>query len=356
MTSERISNSRFEIDCTPTGIRSLKQVGDRYDTNYVVRGNTLGSIVVRYRRPSEQVWKTLSVAEMKRLGRGRGSKDFVEYSIRPLVKPFLASAAVSVSNGKGHTKALSDRVCPTSSADDVTPHFAWWPQRGTKEWVQYDFPKEVTVSAVEVYWLEDEPRGGACKVPESWRLLYRDDDEWREVKNPGGYGVEKDGFQRTCFDPVKTSGLRLEARFKEGFCAGILEWRVESDEDENIAREGRKETRAAAKEIEATVRFELDKDTLTWKLSLRNKSDGPLEIGDLMVPLRFNTRYSGDKETKYTQGLVKHSFVSGHGSFAFWMRSSGEGPFLAMIPDAETKLECFDVQDDRGSVDNVYVH
>jgi hypothetical protein len=351
MTSERISNDRFEIECTPTGIGSLKQVGDKYDTNYVVRGNTLGGLVVRYRREAEKEWKKLSVAERKSRGRA-----CVTYTIRPSTEPFLASATVSVSNGRGYTKALTDQVVPTGSDDDVTPHFAWWPQRGTKEWVQYDFPKEVRVSAVEVYWLEDEPRGGACKVPESWRLLYRADDEWREVKNPTGYGVEKDRFQRTSFDPVKTNGLRLEAQFKEGFCAGILEWRVECDEDERIAKEGRKRIKAAAKEIDATVRFELKKDTLVWKLSIRNKSDEPLEIGDLMVPLRFNTRYSGEKQIKYTQGLVKHSFVSGHGSFAFWMRANGEGPFLAMIPDAATKLECFDVQDDRGHIDNVYIH
>jgi len=51
-------------------------------------------------------------------------------------------------------------------------------QEGTNEWVQYVFPKPMKVTAVEVYWLDDTGRGH-CRVPQSWRLLYRDGGAWR---------------------------------------------------------------------------------------------------------------------------------------------------------------------------------
>ena len=40
---------------------------------------------------------------------------------------------------------------------------------------------------------------------------------------------------------------------------------------------------------------------------------------------------------------MKHSFISGYGSFLFWMRPDSVGPYLLMTPDDNTKLEFWDV-------------
>jgi uncharacterized protein len=65
------------------------------------------------------------------------------------------------------------------------------------------------------------------RVPESWRLLYRDGEEWKPVAAATPYGVEPDRFNRLDFEPVTTPALRLEVSLQPEWSAGIQEWKVE---------------------------------------------------------------------------------------------------------------------------------
>jgi len=123
------------------------------------------------------------------------------------------------------TAALSDGDIPANSHDNSVLRFTWWPHKGTAEWVQYDFPQTRKVSHAEVYWFDDTGSGG-CRVPQSWKLLYKDGDNWKEVPNPAAFGLEKDKFNKVTFDAVRTTALRLEAQFQPEFSAGILEWQI----------------------------------------------------------------------------------------------------------------------------------
>jgi hypothetical protein len=78
---------------------------------------------------------------------------------------------------------------------------------------------------VGVYWLDDTGEG-RFRVPESWRLLYKDPSGWHEVKNASGYGTQTDKYNFVTFDPVKTRLLRLEVQLKSGFSGGVLEVKV----------------------------------------------------------------------------------------------------------------------------------
>jgi hypothetical protein len=122
-------------------------------------------------------------------------------------------------------EALDDGRLPASSGDDTIPRFTWWDHKGTTEWVQYDFARAREVSSAEVYWFDDTGRGG-CRVPQSWRLLFKGNDTWKAVEGASGYGVERDRFNRVTFRPVRTTALRLEVRLRPGFSGGILEWQV----------------------------------------------------------------------------------------------------------------------------------
>lgn len=102
------------------------------------------------------------------------------------------------------------------------------------------------------------------------------------------------------------------------------------------------------------VHFRLDGDTLDWEITLRNKTDQPLEIGDLGLPLLFNTNYVSDSLTTYTQRVIRHSYVAGHGSFITVMRPNGVGPFLVMTPHAGTKLEYFRHDLSSGAWEGIY--
>ena len=148
---------------------------------------------------------------------------------RPLPPPTIASMSrVSFSHlhGRDAAGALHDQIEPEDSNDHEIPRFTWWDHKGTTEWVQYDFLQPTEVSGVAVYWFDDTGRG-QCRVPESWRLLYRDGDDWKPVPNPSGFAVAKDQYNEVSFGPVTTTALRLEVELQPEYSGGILEWRVD---------------------------------------------------------------------------------------------------------------------------------
>jgi len=122
--------------------------------------------------------------------------------------------------------AMCDGLEPESSRDHSIPRQTWWDHRGTKEWLQYEFDKPRTVSAVEVYWFDDTGRG-QCRVPQSWKLLYRDAEKWKPVENDAKFGTEPDRFHRVEFTPVETDALRIEVQLQPNCSGGVLEWKVE---------------------------------------------------------------------------------------------------------------------------------
>ena len=97
------------------------------------------------------------------------------------------------------------------------------PNTKEPEWVQYRFKNLRRVSGVQVYWFANSH---GRKVPDSWRVLYRQDGEWKPVQAPGNYRLETDRFNEVRFKPVKTDSLRLEVHLQPGVSAGIQEWRV----------------------------------------------------------------------------------------------------------------------------------
>ena len=125
-----------------------------------------------------------------------------------------------------HVAALNDQMEPKNSGDQEIPRFTWWDHRGTSEWVQYDFAKPTTVSKASVYWFDDTGRG-QCRVPQSWKLLYRDGEAWKAVETAGELSTEKDRFIEVEFTPVETDALRIEVQLQPDFSGGILEWRVQ---------------------------------------------------------------------------------------------------------------------------------
>ena len=125
--------------------------------------------------------------------------------------------------------ALSDKVLPRSSNDQSIQRMTFWPRKGTKEWVQYDFEKPTRISGSAVYFFDDTG-GGGCRIPKSWRLLYKDSNQWKQVSKTGSYSTEKDTFNRIRFDPIQTTSLRLETQLLPDFSAGILEWQIDANE------------------------------------------------------------------------------------------------------------------------------
>ena len=108
----------------------------------------------------------LRISAFPVIGEGPNARDWPE----PKRTAFRPTA--SHCNESDTVDALSDGLVPQNSNDQGIPRFTWWPHKGGTEWVQYHFDKPRKVSAVQVYWFDDEP-GGGCRLPSSWRVLAR---------------------------------------------------------------------------------------------------------------------------------------------------------------------------------------
>lgn len=122
--------------------------------------------------------------------------------------------------------AASDGLEPKDSNDHDIARHTWWPHKGTREWIEYDFKKPRWVTGISVYWFDDEPRGGKCRVPQSWRLLYAVDGDWRPVPGIKAFPTSKDRYCDLDFQGVVTTGLRIEVQLQKDVSGGILEWKV----------------------------------------------------------------------------------------------------------------------------------
>lgn len=127
---------------------------------------------------------------------------------------------------EGEAWGVNDQWEPRRSSDTSKPYHYWWLKYGSKESIAYDFDKEYEVSNVQVYWLDFDHYDGNFRAPESWKLYYKDGDQWREVEQASPYGVAKDCYNSVDFKPVKTKGLKIVAQLQKGQSGGIIEWKV----------------------------------------------------------------------------------------------------------------------------------
>ena len=139
----------------------------------------------------------------------------------------LASESkVTTSSPVPAISSINDRLVPKDENDRSIPYTHWWPKNGTTEWLAYEFPESATVQSSTVYWYDDGPWGG-CRVPQSWRILYLDDQgQWQPVNGADGYPTDKGTACTVNFDPVNTKSLRLEIVLPNDNSAGLFEWVV----------------------------------------------------------------------------------------------------------------------------------
>lgn len=199
-------------------------------------------------RKSEQELVAIPYATWANRGRGQMAVWLArtDAAARPTPYPTLATTStVTSSFSRKNIRNIIDGEEPASSADP-SAYFDWWPTRGCKpgetpvssstnqrqscsegEWIEMAFTKPATVSETGVYWFDDTGRGGV-RVPASWRLLYKDGDQWTPVEGVQTYGVARNAWNTVTFKPVTTTALRIELTMQPGMSAGVQEWRVDS--------------------------------------------------------------------------------------------------------------------------------
>lgn len=139
----------------------------------------------------------------------------------------LASeATIASSHQAASLSAINDRLIPNDENDRSIPYFHWWPKNNTTEWLSYQFAQPSLVQSATVYWFDDGPWGG-CRVPKSWRILYKDDaGEWVPVSGADRYPTVKGEACTVNFTPVETKAVRLEVTLPEDNASGLFEWSV----------------------------------------------------------------------------------------------------------------------------------
>lgn len=165
--------------------------------------------------------------------------ESAEYA-RPTPEPTIASRARTlmvqipiqkdepgVEDSESWAWGTNDQWEPKHSSDISKPYHYWWLKKGTVETLTYEFDKSETVSNVEVYWLDFNHYDGDFRIPESWKLYYKDGKNWKEVEALNEYTVKKDCYNSLNFKPVKTTGLQIAAQLQKGVSGGIIEWKVQ---------------------------------------------------------------------------------------------------------------------------------
>ena len=126
-----------------------------------------------------------------------------ESAARPLPPLTIASSSTVASSVAKNARAIQDEEVPPHSWDG-SPYadFDWTPHMGTTDWVEYDFAKPAKVSSTAVFWIDNRGHlNPDCGTPKSWRILYRDGDQWKPVANREPYAAEQDRFNKVTFRP-----------------------------------------------------------------------------------------------------------------------------------------------------------
>lgn len=107
--------------------------------------------------------------------------------------------------------------------------------------------------------------------------------------------------------------------------------------------------------LKATQTFTTDGTALDWNIELESVSNAPVEIGDLSISIPAAGPRGEDPKQIFEHGFVRHQFISGNGSFLYFIRASGVPPFLIVAVKPGTKLEYFGGGFGRGGA-QVFIH
>jgi len=217
------SNTPFRLEDTPIAIKARAKRLPGWELEEHNLTEVLPPSPLKSSQPAETVTLVpmgaarLRLCAFPRIGSGPDAYNWEMLEMK--------ETRVSYCNPANTPRALDDATLPDSSIDLSIPRFTWWDHKGSMEWVEYRFDEPVTISSSRVYWFDDRGKG-ECRVPASWKLLYREDGEWKPVRGVKNYGTARDRFNEVDFQPVETKAVRLQVQLRDGYSGGILEWQV----------------------------------------------------------------------------------------------------------------------------------
>lgn len=168
------------------------------------------------------------------------SAQWNRFADRANVWPFPETRSgprVTSSIPGANATALIDGIEPTSSSDYRVPRLSFHPNRGTTEWVQFEYAEPETFDNAGVYWFDEAQAAASFRnehheiLPKSWRVLAWSNDRWQEVAlNEKAPGTKRDQFNQVTFaEPITASKIRIEVQLHEQLSGAMLACRFNAE-------------------------------------------------------------------------------------------------------------------------------
>ncbi len=107
--------------------------------------------------------------------------------------------------------------------------------------------------------------------------------------------------------------------------------------------------------VKAVETYVTDGKALDWTINLESAGKAAVQVGDLGISVPAAGPTGENPIQIFERGFLRHQFVSGSGSFFYFVRASGAPPFLLVTVKPGTKLEYTGGGSGRGGA-QVYVH
>ena len=91
--------------------------------------------------------------------------------------------------------------------------------------------------------------------------------------------------------------------------------------------------------VKITETYQAEGRALDWTIDLESTGPSPVRIGDLGISIPVAGPTGENPKQIFERGFLQHKFISGSGSFFYYVRASGAPPFLLVTVKPGTKLE-----------------
>ncbi|MBN2562464.1 MAG: hypothetical protein JXQ75_16180 [Phycisphaerae bacterium] len=173
-----------------------------------------------------------------------------------------------------------------------------------------------------------------------------------DERGVAGIGSPQDPYGAQVTSPQRPLGLLLRYRVEQG------QWQdvdLRRSQMEASAQDGlvRYVLSDPASPLCVVQSFSTNDRGLDWDIELETTTDKPVTIGDLAITIPVVGPSGRTPQQIFERGFMGHQFVSGSGSFVYYVRASGAPPFLIVTVKPGTHLEYFSGGRGGGAL---YVH
>jgi hypothetical protein len=171
-----------------------------------------------------------------------------------------------------------------------------------------------------------------------------------------GLATPSDPFGAQMFTRGQRLGLGIKYRTDSGDWRDLAMGATDTDFQETSSRARVVYTGGESNfPLKVTQTFATDGNALDWDIELESTTKSSVEIGDFGISIPVNGPRGEEPKQIFEHGFVRHQFISGNGSFVYFVRASGAGPFLIVTVKPGTRLEYSGGGGGRGGA-QVYVH